>query len=127
MDREDIKADPDLWMRGALNPNGDAVYEYVISCYVDNLVFQGVDPEAFMDLLGQQFTLKPRSITEPDTYVGVDVKRFQIPNSDEPKKVRWAFELTSYVKKAIADVEKELKDADLSLLPNATTPLASGY
>ena len=120
------KADPDLWMRGAMKPNGDAVYEYVIS-YVDDLVFQGVNPKAFMDSLGQRFTLKPGSIKEPDTYLGVDVKRFRIPNSDEPEKVRWAFESTSYVKKAIADLEKELEDADLRLLPNAKTSLASGY
>ena len=53
--------------------------------------------------------------------------RFRIPNSDEPEKTRWAFESTSYVKKAIVDLEKELKEADLKLLPNLKTPLASGY
>jgi hypothetical protein len=41
--------------------------------------------------------------------------------------VRWAFESTSYVKKAINDLEKELEEADLRLLPNAKTPLSSGY
>ena len=120
------KADPDLWMRGALKPNGDKIYEYVIS-YVDDLVFQGIDPKGFMDSLGQRFTLKPGSIKEPDTYLGVDVKKFRIPNSDDPDKVRWAFESTSYVKKAVADLEKELEEADLKLLPNAKTPLGSGY
>ncbi|KAI2511173.1 Reverse transcriptase (RNA-dependent DNA polymerase) [Fragilaria crotonensis] len=119
-------ADPDLWMKAAVKPNGDKVYEYVIS-YVDDLIFQGIDPEGFMDALGQRFTLKPGSIKEPDTYLGVDIKKFRIPDSDEPDKVRWAFESTSYVKKAIADLEKELEDADLRLLPNAKTPLASGY
>ena len=80
-----------------------------------------------MDALGQRFTLKPGSIKEPDTYLGVDIKKFRIPNSDDPDKVRWAFESTSYVKKAIADLEKELEDADLRLMPSARTPLASGY
>ncbi|KAI2492430.1 Reverse transcriptase (RNA-dependent DNA polymerase) [Fragilaria crotonensis] len=87
------KADPDLWMKAAVKPNGDKVYD----------------------------------IKEPDTYLGVDIKKFRIPDSDEPDKVRWAFESTSYVKKAIADLKKELEDADLRLLPNAKTPLASGY
>ena len=32
------KVDPDLWMKAAVKPNGDKVYEYVIS-YVDNLIF----------------------------------------------------------------------------------------
>ena len=120
------KADPDLWMRGARKTNGDKIYEYVIS-YVDDLIFQGVDPKGFMDSLGQRFTLKPGSIKEPDTYLGVDVKKFRIPNSDDPDKVRWAFESTSYVKKAINDLEKELGEANLKLLPSAKAPLASGY
>jgi hypothetical protein len=55
------------------------------------------------------------------------VKKFRIPNSDDPDKVRWAFESTSYVKKAINDLERELEEADLRLLPNAKTPLSSGY
>jgi hypothetical protein len=80
-----------------------------------------------MDALGQRFTLKPGSIKEPSTYLGVDVKRFKIHDSDDPDKVRWAFESTSYVKKAIADLEKELEEANLRLIPNAKTPLGSGY
>jgi hypothetical protein len=64
-----LKADPDLWMRAALKSNGDKIYEYVIS-YVDDLVFQGVDPKGFMDALGQRFPLKPGSIKKPDTYLG---------------------------------------------------------
>ena len=120
------KADPDLWMRPAVKSNGDKIYEYVIS-YVDDLIFQGLDPKGFMDKLGTRFTLKPGSIKEPDTYLGVDIKKFRIHMSDEPEKVRWAFESTSYVKKAISEIEKELEDANLKLIPNAKTPIASGY
>ncbi|KAI2497125.1 Reverse transcriptase (RNA-dependent DNA polymerase) [Fragilaria crotonensis] len=106
--------------------NGDHIYEYVIS-YVDDLVFQGIDPNVFMDALGKRFTLKPGSIKEPDTYLGANVKKFRIPNSDDPDKVRWAFESSSYVAKAIKDVERELSEADMRLMPNVRTPLASGY
>ncbi|KAI2506530.1 Reverse transcriptase (RNA-dependent DNA polymerase) [Fragilaria crotonensis] len=120
------KADPDLWMRSAKKSNGDHIYEYVIS-YVDDLVFQGIDPNVFMDALGKRFTLKPGSIKEPDTYLGANVKKFRIPNSDDPDKVRWAFESSSYVAKAIKDVERELSEADMRLMPNVRTPLASGY
>ena len=95
--------------------------------YVDDVIFQCIDPKGFMNALRQRFTLKPGSIKEPDSYLGVDVKKFRIPDSDDPKKVRWAFESTSYVKKAISDLEKELGEADLRLLPNVKTPLASGY
>jgi hypothetical protein len=121
-----LKADPDLRLRSAKKPNGDSIYEYVIS-YVDDLVIQGVDPKNFMDALGKRFALKPRSIKEPDTYLGANVKKYRIPNSDDPDKVRRAFESLSYVKKAIGDVERELAEADMKLIPNAKTPLASGY
>jgi hypothetical protein len=57
----------------------------------------------------------------------VDVKRFRIPDSDDPEKTRWAIKSSSYVRKAIADIKKELKEVDLRLMPNAKTPLASGY
>ena len=120
------KADPDLWLRSAKKPNGDHIYEYVIS-YVDDLVFQGINPKVFMDALGKRFTLKPGSIKEPDTYLGANVKKFRIPNSDDPDKVRWAFESSSYVAKAIKDIERELAEADMKLMPNVKTPLGSGY
>jgi hypothetical protein len=80
-----------------------------------------------MRSLGQRFTLKDGSIKEPTTYLGVDIKKFRIPNSDDPDEVRWAFESTSHVKKAIKDLERELEEVDLRLLPNAKTPLSSGY
>ena len=120
------KADPDLWMRSAKKPNGDKLYEYVIS-YVDDLVFQGINPNEFMEALGKRFTLKAGSVKEPDIYLGANVKKFRIPDSDDPDKVRWAFESSSYVKKAISDIERELEEADMRLMPNAKTPLASGY
>ena len=110
------KADPDLWMRPAVKSNGDKIYEYVIS-YVDDLIFQGLDPKGFMDKLGTRFTLKPGSIKEPDTYLGVDIKKFRIHMSDEPEKVRWAFESTSYVKKAISEIEKKVRRCKLEIDP----------
>jgi hypothetical protein len=85
------KVDPDLWLRRAKKPTGDSIYESVISC-VDDLVFQGVDPKNFMDALGKRFTLKPGSIKEADTYLGANIRKYHIPNSNDPdNKVRWAF------------------------------------
>ncbi len=121
------KADPDLWLRSAKKPNGDHIFEYVIS-YVDDLVFQGINPKVFIDALGKRFTLKPGSIKEePDTYLGANVKKFRIPNSDDPDKVRWALESSSYVAKAIKEIKRELAEADMKLMPNVKTPLGSGY
>jgi hypothetical protein len=121
------KADPDLWLRSAKKSTGDRIYKYVI-LYVDDLVFQGVEPKNFMDALGKRFTLKPESIKEPDTYLGANIEKYRNPCSDNPDKVRWAFESSSYVKKAIVgDIEQEFTEADVKLIPNVKTPLASGF
>lgn len=40
--------------------------------------------------------------------------------SDEPEKIRWAFESTLYVKKAISEIKKELEEANFKLSPNAS-------
>ena len=61
------------------------------------------------------------------TFIWERTLKYCIPNSDDPDKVRWAFESWSYVKKTIGDVERELAEADMKLIPNAKTPLASGY
>jgi hypothetical protein len=51
-----------------------------------------------MDTLGMRFTLKPGSIKEsPDTYLGVDIKKFRIHTSDDPEK------------KVISEIEKSWK------------------
>ncbi len=63
---------------------------------------------------------------EPGSYLGA-VKKFRIPKCDGPDKVRWSFESLSYVAKAMKDVERELAEADMKLMPNVKTPLASGY
>lgn len=73
-------------MRSTKKANGDAIYEYVISYVDDRLVFQGVNLKLFMDAPSQRFTLQDGSIKEPDTYLGVNVKKFQIPNSEDPDK-----------------------------------------
>jgi hypothetical protein len=72
-----------------------------------------------MDQLGTRFTLKPGSVKEPNTYLGIDIKKFKIHTSDKPDKVKWAFESTSYVKKTITKIEKKLDDSDQKLIPNA--------
>jgi hypothetical protein len=108
------KADPDLWMRSAKKANGDHI--------------NGIDPSSFMDALGRRFTLKSGSIKEPaDSYLGANVKKIRIPRSDDPDKVRWAFESSSYVAKAMNHVDRELAEANMKLMPNVKTPLASGY
>jgi hypothetical protein len=67
------KADPNVWLRPAMKPNGDRVYEYAL-CYVDDVIFQGLDnPKKFMAMLSMVYTLKEWSVQEPEHYLGADI------------------------------------------------------
>ena len=42
------------------------------------------DPKQFMDELSQRFTLKEGSVEEPTLYLGADVVKWYIAESEEP-------------------------------------------
>ena len=116
------KADPDVWLREAVKPDGTKIYEYVL-CYVDDCIFQGLDPKAFMDRLGKVYTLKEGSVKEPDAYLGADISKMVMSNGD----VAWALSSDTYVKRAVEDVERYLDERGKQLKKKVVSPLASGY
>ncbi|KAI2492700.1 Reverse transcriptase (RNA-dependent DNA polymerase) [Fragilaria crotonensis] len=86
------------------------------------------EPKRFMDELGLRFTLKEGSVQEPILYLGADVMKWYIAESDEPGKVRWALASTKYTSSAIADLETEVDSIGKRLVPTkVVTPLASAY
>ena len=119
-------ADPDVWMRPAVKPNGDKYWEYIL-CYVDDVLVVSMDPNSIMDHLRQHYTLKEGSVHEPDIYLGAEIKKWTIDGADNPAKARWAMSSDSYVRRSIADVEQELAQIDQRLPTKVTTPLSSGY
>ena len=116
------KADPDVWLREAVKSDGTKIYEYVL-CYVDDCIFQGLDPKAFMEHLGRSYTLKEGSVKEPDAYLGADIRRMVLLNGD----VAWALSLDTYVKRAVEEVERYLGQRGQQLKKKVVSPLASGY
>ena len=120
------KADPDLWMRPDTKTDGTEYYNYVI-CYVDDVAVTMEDPKEFMDALSKRFTLKVGSVQEPELYLGADVKKWYIADSDNPGKVRWPLASTKCTKRAIADLEVVLDAVSKRLPTKVTTPMASGY
>jgi hypothetical protein len=120
------KADPDLWMMPDTKSDGTEYYRYII-CYVDDVAATMEDPQSFMDELSHRFTLKEGSVQEPTLYLGADVIKWYIAQSDEPGKVRWALASTKYTRRAIADLEVELEAIGKRLPTKVTTPLSTGY
>ena len=48
------------------------------------------------------------TVEEPSMYLGADIIKIQIPESEDPEKVRWSMVSTTYTSKAISDVERVL-------------------
>jgi hypothetical protein len=120
------KADPDVWLWPMAKPNGDTYWEYAL-CYVDNILIISHQPQEAMDYLSSKYKLKEGSIKEPDSYLGADIKKLNIDNSADPMKTRWAMLLDTYVKRSVADVERELLQINKRLATKVTTPIHLGY
>ena len=119
-----MKADPDLWMRPAVKPDGIKYYEYLLA-YVDDLCGMSMDTKNMFDAIGNLFTLKKESVKEPDLYLGANIEKKFF--DEEPSKARWAMSSTNYTKKAIEEVERELTKADKRLPTKVSTPLGHKY
>jgi hypothetical protein len=60
------RADPDVWMRPAMKPDGHHYFEYVL-LYTDNcLVVSHRGESVLRDKIGKYFELKEESIGAPD-------------------------------------------------------------
>ena len=117
------KADNDLWMKPAEKEDGTKIWEYIL-VYVDDLISIGVD--AKKPLLGIQdtFKLKDDKIESPSDFLGAQVDYREL-SPERPYKC-WTIHSTKYVKEAVANVEKKLKESG-NELRKYDTPLPSGY
>lgn len=119
------KADPDVWIRKGCKPNGDKIYEYVL-CYVDDILYGGLDAKTFMKRLSDTYKLKDGSVKEPDTYLGADISKYSVTHGSTVTEC-YSMSSDSYIKRALQVVEDELAQVGKSLKRKASTPLASGY
>jgi hypothetical protein len=120
------KADPNIWMWASVKPDGTKYHEYIL-CYMDDTLCSSMLPQGIMDLLSHTFTLKDRTVKEPDLYLGAEVDKWYIEGSDDPGKTQWAMPLSNYTKKALEEVEHELREAGLKLPTKVKIPISSRY
>jgi hypothetical protein len=106
----------------ATKPDGSKIYEYVL-CYVDDCIFQGLDPPGFIDYLRTVFTLKDGTVQELETYLGADVRRHELSYGQKA----WAISSNTYVQRAVEEVEHELAKIGKHLKRKVVLPLASRY
>ena len=120
------KADPDVWMKPRVKPDGFKYWSYVL-VYTDDILALDHEPKVVMDYLASRYTLKPGSVKEPDQYLGSQISKAYIDGAEDPEKPRWAMSSEKYVKQAVTDVEQELAEVDQCLPTRVSTPLSQGY
>ena len=63
------KADPGVWCRPAVKPNGFEYYEYIL-CYVDDILCISHDPGLALGQIQAVFKFKGDKMENPKIYIG---------------------------------------------------------
>lgn len=115
------KADPDVWLRPAVKPDGFQFYEMVL-CYVDDILCISHDPEATLRSLTGVFKLKDDKVEEPEMYLGAQLGKMNVDGFE-----CWTMSAEKYVLASVKNVEEVLAKKGLRLPTKCYTPLASDY
>jgi hypothetical protein len=116
------KADPDVWIRPQVKPDGFEYYEMVL-VYVDDIMVLSHDTKPTMDAIASLYKLKEGSVGEPTQYLGANVGKYQLPDGREC----WSMSGRDYVKNAVKNVETMLEKEGMKLRSKADRPMPSGY
>lgn len=99
-------ADPDVWMRAAVKPDGEEYYEYIL-LYVDDILSISTKAKEILESMqGGTIRYKNNKIEEPDIYLGAKLAKKKNKNGIQC----WTITSLDYVKAAINTVEEALKD-----------------
>jgi hypothetical protein len=108
------KADPDVWIRAQVKPDGFEYYEMVL-VYVDDIMVLSHDTKQTMDAIANLYRLKEGSVGEPTQYLGANVGKYQLPDG----RKCWSLTGREYVKNAIKNVEGVLEKEGMKLRSKA--------
>ena len=109
----DTKADPDVYRRPELSPDGKKYYSYLI-VYVDDVLCIHHHPKSVLDVVSGTFRLKNGIDEDPSTYLGADIRKWSYINEDGKEDVCWAMGSQNYVKEAMRICEAQMAAHQLS-------------
>ena len=124
MNFKSSQADRDVWIRPALDGDGNEYYE-MICVYVDDLLVASKDPDAILAVVQDTFELKGGGGETPKTYLGATIKKVRFKDGTE----YWAMSPNNYLKNAVKVVEDLLQKDKAEGLKgrSAKKPLPSNY
>ncbi len=117
-------ADPDVWLRPAVKPNGEHYYEYIF-VYVDDILVLSLHPKQTMTTLAKSYRLKDNSVAKLTVYLGAQIKEHRLP--DNPNQIMWSMSAEKYLKEALRNLETKLLSEQKRLPTKVVTPLAHNY
>ena len=106
-------ADPDMWMKPMMRKDGSKYYAYLI-VYVDDVLSIDVNPREPIDKIGSIFRMKEGSIEEPKTYLGANIRKWNIIDENGHEAKCYAMSSQGYAKEAIRIVESHMNKYNLS-------------
>ena len=111
-----------MWILPAVKQNGFAYYKY-LKTYVDDVICVSEAPELTMKGFMEQVKLKNDFVGPPESFIGAQLA-FKCINGVDC----WTMTSQSYLKEAIKNVERSIKDKGLPPLQSkALTPLSSKH
>jgi hypothetical protein len=116
------RADPDVWLKPAVKPDGFKYYEMVL-CYVDDVMVISHVPDKMIQGIKGVFKLKGDKATAPDMYLGVSLEKKT--NSKGTKC--WTLSPEKYVEASVKNVEEKLAKDGFRLPSKCQTPIKSDY
>ena len=73
------RADPDVWIRPMVKPDGFEYYK-MVHIYNDDILPVSHMPKGMMGALAGLYKLKAGSVGEPTQYLGANIEKFQLPD-----------------------------------------------
>ena len=116
------KADPDVWLWLAVQPDGFE-YNEIIPCYVNDVLSISHDAMKTVKGIQHTFKLKDDKIAEPENYLRTGLSKMMTENGREC----WSMSPEKYCKAAVLNIEQNLNEEGKRLPTKFKTPLKSGY
>ena len=114
-------ADPDVWIRPAIKPDGEQFYEYIL-CYVDDIIGISADASVPLKEISEVLPLKKNKIAPPEVYLGAKLEKKMLNG-----KQVWTMSSTDYVKAALDNLSQQFEKKGIKLPTRVITPMADGY
>ena len=67
-------ADPDVWYKAQVKPNGETYYSY-LPIYVDDVISIDMEPRKNIKIIGENFKIKPGSTGKPSVYLCANIQK----------------------------------------------------